>query len=434
MYLLKRYQIPLCRAEVSRAHSNLVAAAIRAAEGLGLHVDGTTRGYTPVQVHVRRLLWFQLSLLDIRTCEATGPRPQMRIGDFETKLPRNLDDIDIENDPEESYTWTEMTVTIIRMECNEFIRKIWFDRRLLQSKQITVTEVLLSIENFYQEMARKYDKISNPETPIQRYGTLLYKIQILRTFAMVLHQYHLHPRFEMSGRFRPTAGGLNLDNFTDFNLDRLKHVFIIKGIETMEAVMEFETKPDFKEWHWLSGAIQQHHYALALLMELLLHPQRKDSPRILRGLDYVFEPPNLPPLERVRAIVSDIRDRMWFYMEAKKLRAPTSLMEKLRLGRDASEPSDESSSIERQITPEDVQLMAPAQESELGYRQSSMTEPEQQVPVHTQMEKAPVPPAPSKHIMDLDWVSFMSKFCRHTAHAGLRSVEDCLSRRISCYC
>ena len=171
---------------------------------MGLHMDGTSRDFPPLETHIRRLIWYQLSLLDIRTCEATGPRPQMRSSDFETQLPFNIDDEDLQRTPMDKDSWTEMTVTIIRMKCNEFIRQIWIDRRLLQSKQITVTEVLLKIETFYQEMDRKYGTMVSEDQPIQKYGAHVYKIQILRTFAMVLHQYHLHPKVDMSGKPTPS--------------------------------------------------------------------------------------------------------------------------------------------------------------------------------------------------------------------------------------
>lgn len=175
---------------------------IRAAESLGLHVDGATRGFSPLQTHVRRLLWYQLCMLDIRTSEATGPRPQIREGDFATQLPANLNDTDIPSGASDSLEWTEMTVTIIRCECNEFIRRIWNARRKLQCREASVTEVLIEIQHFYHQMELRVHKwtTGSQNDSIQSYGDLLYRIQILRTFAMVLHQYHLHPKVEMSGK------------------------------------------------------------------------------------------------------------------------------------------------------------------------------------------------------------------------------------------
>lgn len=194
----------------------------------------------------------------------------------------------------------------------------------------------------------------------------------------------------------------------------------------MDAVKELETRPEFSRWHWLAGALQQHHYALALLMELLLNPQRKDAPRIQQGLDYAFEPPNLPPLERVRWTVTKIRDRMKIYMDAKKLRAPVSLMEKLRLGRAVSEGSERSSSAEVFASPDGTNSAHSLSHSSDQTSEALQSYPEydtvqkpEPMPTHLQSLAAvqtnpsgeeqtirarPSDVASNKDIMDLDWV------------------------------
>src|SRR5690606_20078405 len=104
-------QIPLCRAEVSRAITILLGAAIRMAECIGLHRDGEVFGFNPVDTHVRRLLWHQLCVLDIRTAEAHGPRPSIRREDYDTRLPANCNEEDIQRDGPLPYPedyWTPM--------------------------------------------------------------------------------------------------------------------------------------------------------------------------------------------------------------------------------------------------------------------------------------------------------------------------------------
>lgn len=113
------YLIPLIRAEVSRAHSALVGTAIRLAECMGLHRDGTHYNLKPIDVHVRRMIWHQLCFLDMRTCEATGPRPQIRKDDYDTRFPLNVNDADLleANPPTEDRPyWTDMTLFRMRAE------------------------------------------------------------------------------------------------------------------------------------------------------------------------------------------------------------------------------------------------------------------------------------------------------------------------------
>ena len=317
---------------MSRAHSNIVAAAIRAAECIGLHEDGTAHNYSAVQVHVRRLLWYQLLMLDIRTCEATGPRPQVREGDFSARIPLNLDEHVVHLTSDNSEKWTDMTVTIIRMRCNEFIREIWTDRLRLQEKHVTISEILIKIQAFDAHMQGKYGKIADMNVPIQRYGCLVAKVLTLRTYGMVLHQYALHPNVEMPGTLL-SRGSVSL-HAHKYAIDNLKKIFVRYGVETMDAVQDLETARDLATWRWLAGAIQQHHYALAMLLELLKDPYLNQAVAILKGLDYVFEPPQhlgLMPLARVRCIVIEMRNRMKFYVAQRKLRCSRGLRESQEL-------------------------------------------------------------------------------------------------------
>jgi len=157
------YLIPLCRAAVSRAHSVLVGAAIRMAECMGLHRDGdSTYGMNPLETHIRRLIWHHLCFLDIRTCEAQGPRPTIRRDDFDTRLPLNVDDVDLHasgKPPKGADRWTDVTFSLIRFEINEMMRTIWIDRPRIERRRLSLTAVLSKIETFKTNMAAKYDHL-----------------------------------------------------------------------------------------------------------------------------------------------------------------------------------------------------------------------------------------------------------------------------------
>lgn len=189
---------------MSRAHSALVGTAIRLAECMGLHKDPTIYGMGPVETHVRRMVWYQLCILDIRTCEAQGPRPGIRETEFDTKLPLNVndDDLESENPPRRSSPgWTDMTATLIRTECNEMHRQIWFDRPRLEKKQISLTAVLGKIENFRKIMNEKYQPILDDNIPLQQATRLMLTILTSRMHIMVLHRYHNSVSFKIPGEY-----------------------------------------------------------------------------------------------------------------------------------------------------------------------------------------------------------------------------------------
>ena len=303
------YLIPMCRDEMSRAHSVLVGTAIRLAECMGLHRDPQeTYGLGPLESHVRRTVWYQLCFLDIRTAEAQGPRPLLRRDDFDSAFPLNINDADVvSGDSKESNVWTDMTFSKIRFECNEMHRIIWVDRSRLEKKQISLTHVLGKIESFRKAMEAKYHPILNENVPIQKNAKILMDLLLRRMHIMVLHRYHNSVWIRIP--------------------DRLRQIILTTGTQQMEDAVSLETDPVLQPWAWYCGAYQQWHTALLLLIEVFAYPMRREADRIWRILDYVFETdPSMTREQKGRAILSTLRDRTGAYRDFRKIRAPVHMM------------------------------------------------------------------------------------------------------------
>ena len=57
---------------------------------------------------------------------------------------------------------------------------------------------------------------------------------------------------------------------------------------------------------------------------------RKESDRIWRCLDFVFEPPpELTRDQKARLILTEIRDRLGVYSQVRRLRAPTGMLQRI---------------------------------------------------------------------------------------------------------
>jgi len=248
---------------LSRAHSVLLGAAIRMGECMGLHRDGEVYGMSPLETHVRRLIWYQLCFLDIRTCESQGPRPTIRQDDFDTKLPLNVDDADLRpfgKPPPPADRWTDATFALIRFEINEMMRTLWIDRPRIEQRKISLTAVLTKIETFKSNMAAKYDHLMNDQVPLQKYAKTVKAVLSGRFHMMVLHRYH-------NSVISPMP-------------ERLRTIMLGSGITTLEAAISCEVLPDFQIWSWYNGAYQQYHTAFLLLMEVFVYPHRKEADRI----------------------------------------------------------------------------------------------------------------------------------------------------------
>ncbi|KAI1169969.1 hypothetical protein F4777DRAFT_584388 [Nemania sp. FL0916] len=79
----------------SRASWALLGLLIRLAQGLGIHQDGQGgpgSRFTPFEAEMRRRLWWQLIVLDIRAAEDRGTSTVIPRGSYNTRLPHNIDD------------------------------------------------------------------------------------------------------------------------------------------------------------------------------------------------------------------------------------------------------------------------------------------------------------------------------------------------------
>ncbi|KAJ4359034.1 hypothetical protein N0V85_009484 [Neurospora sp. IMI 360204] len=306
------YMIPLCREEVSRAHSVLVGAAVRMAECMGLHRDGEAFGLNPLETHVRRLIWHQLCFLDIRTCEAQGPKPAIRRDDYDTRLPLNCEEDAFVNHPgypvvPQDHQWTSSLLTIMRFEVNEMMRIIWSDRRKLEARKMELTPVIAKIENFRKRMVEKYDLLLDDRVPIQRYARYVMNLLIYRLHAMVLHPYHSN-----------TAHPLP---------ERLNGLLVESGILIIEHSIALETTPEFRDWAWYLGAYQQYQIALLLATEIYYRPNNSKADRIWACLDWVFQlERDMPRQEKSLRILTEIMSKTSVYTSMRKMRAPTNLV------------------------------------------------------------------------------------------------------------
>ncbi|KAL1840511.1 hypothetical protein VTJ49DRAFT_424 [Mycothermus thermophilus] len=297
------YLLPLCRDEVSRGHLVLVGAAIRIAECMGLHRDGSAYGLSPLETQVRRLVWHQLCFLDIRTCEAQGPKPAIRREEYDTLMPLNCEEADLTPQtvawPAAAGTWTSTLLSIMRFEINEMMRNIWTDRRKLELRKTTLTAILTKVENFRKRMLERYDRMLDERVPIQKYSKLVMQLLIFRLHVMVLHPYH-------SNAANPLP-------------DKLNGLLVTSGILIIEIAIRLESNPLFRDWAWYLGAYQQYQIALLLATEVYYRPAHREAERIWPCLDWVFQlDPNVPREQKILQILTEIASKMSLYMGLRK--------------------------------------------------------------------------------------------------------------------
>jgi hypothetical protein len=380
------YLIPLVRAEVSRAHSALVGTAIRLAECMGLHRDGSHYNMTPIEIHVRRMVWHQLCFLDQRTCEATGPRPQIRKEDYDTRLPANVNDLDfISTDGaiEDRPYWTDNTLFRIRAECIEIRRQIWFDIIALDKKKKTLTSVLVRVQKFRNSLEARFLPMLDENNPLHIFARHIMALGVNGLYIQVLHRYLFSTTTKMP--------------------DRLRQVLIEAGLAQMENAIALETTPSIAPWSWYKGAFNQYHSALLLMVEVYAYPMRKDAARIWKCLDYIFDiPPHLSPKQKAELVITDLRDRMEIFHQMRRVRATTQMEARVSSMGTASSMRekgvDVSSSYQYPSPPQQQQQQPQQQQSYHQHQQQQQHTMPQAIPLvdsYGQMNQQSILTAPA---------------------------------------
>jgi hypothetical protein len=268
----------LCRAQISRATSVVVGALVRLAQCIGIH-RLSPNSLTPIQQHVRSLLWYQICFLDFRTAEAQGPHPSIRSDDFDIPLPINVDDDVFEfgtpkwqHHPTPIQGWTDSTLSLIRYECNELHRLIFRGRIEMDRKAITLHDLRAKVDARKREIQAKYLHYLDAQVPIQRYAGLVATLLMSRCDSMLLYR-HL-PQTSLL----PRSDSEN----------RLRDVLLTAALTTLEIGATLDTLPSLSSWAWYSTTYQQYHAVLLLLTELYRTPDLTRKDRMMTIIDHIF--------------------------------------------------------------------------------------------------------------------------------------------------
>ncbi|KAF2475033.1 uncharacterized protein BDR25DRAFT_113627, partial [Lindgomyces ingoldianus] len=129
-----------------------IGTAVRTAQFLGIHRDGTSFGLSPIEVEVRRRIWAQICILDARFAELLGCEPSISVSSYDTCLPlsicdRDLTEIDeqqrasiqgqerkfktlqeIEQEQEQYSPFSTMTFTLIEAELARLMTQLFGSR------------------------------------------------------------------------------------------------------------------------------------------------------------------------------------------------------------------------------------------------------------------------------------------------------------------
>jgi hypothetical protein len=269
------FLILLRRNDDARKIWTLTGLAVRIAQTLGIHRDGSHFGLDPFDIEMRRRLWWQVCILDARSSEDHGCDPTIVEAQFDTKMPLNVYDNDLDPNmtkmPEERKGFTDMTFCLIRFEVTNIFRRILYvppgnERCNMFFANLTIPEKEKWISDCHQRLEDKYLNDCDMSIPLCWVTATISRLIMSKMWLVV---YHPHQRRD---------GGASLPQAT-------KDKLFITSLENIEYSMLLETEARTMKWGWLFRTYVQWHAIAFLLSELCVRTKGEAVDRAWGALE-----------------------------------------------------------------------------------------------------------------------------------------------------
>jgi hypothetical protein len=215
----------------------MIGVAVRIAQSLGLHRDGTTFKLSPFKTEIRRRIWWQLCLLDVRTAENHGTNQDIAQRDFDTKLPLNIEDRLLNPHSAEiaveSTKFTEMTVSLVRYEIITLLRCLRSQSYATGGVTYTPSseEIDKKTEECKRRLQEKYLRYCDPKIPLHLFTITVARMMVARMWINVHHPLQLgHAAGSTSGPIRECIFRVSL--------------------EIVRAWLCLDTERTIRQWRW----------------------------------------------------------------------------------------------------------------------------------------------------------------------------------------
>lgn len=155
---------------------SMTGIAVRIAQRIGIHRDGTTHGLPLFQVELRRRLWWQIVMLDGRAGELSGTGSSLLARLADAQRPLNLNDSDLspgmEKFPREHNGPTQMSFPLLRVEVWSFLKDVSSKQQIdhfwsrLTGDKLSLAEKDKAIDELETRFEEKYMRNFDTSIPV----------------------------------------------------------------------------------------------------------------------------------------------------------------------------------------------------------------------------------------------------------------------------
>ncbi|KAJ5762251.1 uncharacterized protein N7511_005633 [Penicillium nucicola] len=268
---------------------------IRMGQALGLHRDGSNFPHlTPYEVEMRRRAWWVLCLLDVRASENQGSDYTITNASFDTKLPLNINDVDIAPEsaeiPQEHDGLTDMSVARVTFGICQVTMQMMSHG--FKDKAPSLNEQGRSLNQIYETLEKNFLQYSTDSGNITYWVIVIVARLTMAKMALLIYLPLL-----FSTAKDELAGDL-----------RTKH--LISAIEVAEYNHALNNENSCRHWRWAFQTYTHWYSIVYMMIEISRRPWSPISERAWVALHSVWLIPNQSKLDKSLRIWVPLRRLM----------------------------------------------------------------------------------------------------------------------------
>jgi hypothetical protein len=235
----------------------MTGLAIRMAQSIGLHRDGTNfQNLKPYNIEMRRRVWWAICMLDIRSSENQGTDMTIANDSFDTKLPLNINDEDIKPDSEQPLTErdgiTDIFFARLSYEMCDIMRQM--TTLVVKDGPPNLEKQSHMINELYQIVERNQSKYWTESTSIAFDVTSICTRLVMAKMTLLI--YH------------PTLFFSRSENDSDETRAKL----FASAIEVAEYNHILNSEPRYRQWRWCYLTYTHWYSIVYLVIEISRRP------------------------------------------------------------------------------------------------------------------------------------------------------------------
>lgn len=291
----------------------MTGLAIRMGQALGLHRDGSHFDHlTPYEVEIRRRVWWVLCLLDVRASEDQGTDYTIPSASFDTKIPLNLNDADLDPDskhvPQEHDGLTDMSVARVSFGMCEVTRQMMAHG--FKDKAPSPEEQSRLLNEIYQGAERNFLQYSTESGNITYWALVTVARLVMAKMTLLV--------------YLPLLFSSSKEDFSD----ELRTRLLISGIEVAEYNHALNNEQACRHWRWAFQTYTHWYSIVYMMIEISRRPWSPISERAWVALHSVWLIPTQSHMDK--------NLRIWIPL--RKLMGKARKYRQLELGRLGSDP------------------------------------------------------------------------------------------------